>query len=119
MPMPMPPKKKLKLSLRSNSMAMATAQLPSTPIFAFDNSEDILSMIFGFLNLGEIMLARSICKRWRQAAIVADPNTNFEVNSIKRYNAMVMMAEWMPNLQQLNIRSLGRKQKYMDGRDPT
>ena len=41
-------------------MAMAAAQLSSTPIFAFDNSEDILSMlIFGFLNLGEIMLARS------------------------------------------------------------
>jgi len=99
-------------------MAMAAAQLSSTPIFAFDNSEDILSMIFGFLNLGEIMLARSICKRWRQAAIVADLNTNFEVNSIERYNAMVMMAEWMPNLQQLNIRSLGWEQKYMDGRDP-
>ena len=117
-PMPMSPNKKLKLSLRSNCIAAASLSPTPTPIFAFDNNEDILSMIFGYLNLGEIILARSVCKQWREVTMVADPSTNFVVNSVNRYNAMVMMAEWLPNLQRLNLQSLGREQKYIDGRDP-
>ena len=52
----------------------------------------------------EIMLLRRVCSAWKEVArntIV--PPCRFYINSMKRYNAMRVMATALPNLQQIEI----------------
>ncbi len=64
------------------------------------------------------MCAR-VCISWRDAAkktIV--PLTDFCVDSVDKYRAMVAMTTALPNLQQLTLCNLGWGDKYTDGQDP-
>ncbi len=80
-------------------------------------STDELANIFGFLPSEEIMAAR-LNKKMRDAAketIV--PMTEFVVDSVTKYNALVVMSTALPNLQQITLRRLGGGHKYSDGED--
>ena len=83
-------------------------------------SADEVAHALSFLSLGEIMPLRSVNMTWKDAAkktIV--PPTNFIVNSVKRCNAMSVMARVLPNLQQVTLRGLRCDGiKYSDGEDP-
>ena len=46
------------------------------------------------------------------------PLGDFRVNSMIKYHALGVMAEVMPNLQQITLNSLGYNHKYNDGEDP-
>jgi hypothetical protein len=82
-------------------------------------SADEVAHALSFLSLGEIMPLRSVNMTWKDAAkktIV--PSTNFIVNSVKRCNAMSVMARVLPNLQQVTLRGLRCDGiKYSDGED--
>jgi hypothetical protein len=67
-------------------------------------SIDEVASILSFLPLKEIMPKRRVCKKWKEAVkntIV--PPTDFRVESEWEYNAMRVMTEAMPNLQQLDF----------------
>jgi len=79
---------------------------------------DQVAVIFSFLAPKDIMCAR-VCISWRDAAkktIV--PLTDFCVDSVDKYRAMVAMTTALPNLQQLTLCNLGWGDKYTDGQDP-
>eukprot|EP00984_Skeletonema_dohrnii_P025875 scaffold15094_cov223-Skeletonema_dohrnii-CCMP3373.AAC.5 len=81
-------------------------------------SADAVAIIFGYLPHQDIMRVRRVCTTWRDAAkktIV--PPSDFEVDSVRSYNAMRVMATALPNFQQLKISYLGRGNKYSDGED--
>jgi len=85
--------------------------------------------IFGHLPLKEIMCVRRVCKKTvdavKQTSVPLESN-NFrfvEVDSIKMYNALVVMAEVLPGLQQISVtcKKIYRDDddfKYTDGEDP-
>ena len=92
---------------------------------------DILANIFGHLPLNEIVRSRRLCK----ASIDAVKETVtplgwrefFEIDGIEKYNALVGMAESLPGLQQIRLKSQSydseytkkeAKFKYNDGEDP-
>ena len=83
-------------------------------------SADEVARALSFLSPEEIMPLRRVNMTWKDAAkktIV--PPTNFIVNSVKRCNAMEVMARALPNLQQVTLRSLRCGEiKYNDGEDP-
>ena len=101
-------------------------------VASFDNLVDVLPNILGFLPPKDIMRQRRVCRKCSEAAkktIV--PLTDFRLNSVEKYNAMVVMTRALPNLQQLTIiclepeldvfdpiNGLGRRHKYNDGEDP-
>lgn len=81
-------------------------------------SADEVAIIFSFLNHVDIMHAR-VCTLWREAAkktLVL--LTDFDVNSVRSYDAMRVMSTALPNLQQIAIRRLGPEQRYTNGEDP-
>ena len=92
----------------------------ATVLASFDGlSIDVLSNIFAFLPVDDIMRSRRINKKTREAVrktIV--PLTNFRVGSVKRYNAMNMMTTELPNLQGLSLGRLDLEHKYSEGEDP-
>jgi hypothetical protein len=106
----MPPKKKTKV---------ADADDEETTV-AVHQLEDIMADILAWLCVEEIMAKRRVCKKWKEAArktIV--PPSAFYVNSMKKYNALNVMATEMPNLQQIRIGGLGSvEHKWSDGEDP-
>jgi len=80
-------------------------------------STDEVAIIFSFLPPEDIIRAR-VCTTWRDAAKkTLVPLTEFEVNSVRKYNAMRVMSSALPNLQQLSIRNLVPGHKYGDGED--
>ncbi len=84
-----------------------------------DLGVDVLADILSFLEVEDIMHSRRINKKTMEAVkrtIV--PLTPFIINSVEKYNAMVVMARAMPNLQQITIGDLGDERKYNDGEDP-
>ena len=94
-------------------------------------STDILANIFGHLPLKEIMRVRRVCKKTIDAAkqtwVPFESFTFqfFKIDSIKMYNALVVMAEVLPGLQQICVDSpsySSRRQeedfRYADGEDP-
>jgi hypothetical protein len=84
-----------------------------------DLSTDEVAIIFSFLSREDIMHARVCCTNWRDAAKkTLVPLTEFEVNSVRKYNAMRVMSTALPNLQQISLHYLGRRRKYSDGEDP-
>jgi hypothetical protein len=85
-------------------------------------STDILADIFGHLPLKEIMRARRVCKKTRDAvketAVPLESNNQcFKIDSIKMYNALVVMAEVLPGLQQIRVDSPSYDSKYQGGGD--
>ena len=72
-----------------------------------DLSTDEVAIIFGYLPPADIMRAR-LNKKMREAATkTIVPPTNFVVNSVGKYNALVAMATALPNLQQITLDTLG------------
>ena len=90
--------------------------------------EDIVANILGWLCVKEIMRSRRVCKKWKEAVrktiaplgeFVFPVKTDFGDYSMTNYNAMGVMTEAMPNLQQITIGHLGGyEDKYSDGEDP-
>ncbi len=86
---------------------------------SFDDLTDVLPNIFGFLPLKDIMRSRCIDKNSREAVkMTTIPLTDFRVRGMNKYNALAVMTEVMPNLQQLELRNLDEGHKYGDGEDP-
>lgn len=90
-------------------------------------STDILPNIYRYLPLKEIMRSRRVSKKSADAvkktseAIVANQYNYFKANSIMNYNALAVMAEAMPGLQQVSLESskYGEEDfKFNDGEDP-
>jgi hypothetical protein len=84
-------------------------------------SVDMLANIFGYLTIEEIMSKRRINKKTREAAkMTTVPFGDFRVDSLEKYNAMVVMTRELPNLQQIMIGYIGwgSNHKWSDGEDP-
>ena len=95
-------------------------------------STDILANIFGHLPLKEIMRVRRVCKKTadavKQTLVPFESFTFqfFKIDSVKMYNALVVMAEVLPGLQQICVDSAsyhsryegGGGFRYADGEDP-
>jgi hypothetical protein len=85
-----------------------------------DLSVDMLANILAFLSLYEIMRSRRINKK------SMDPSAVFSVDCVKKYNAVVVMAMQLPNLQQIKLSGSGfgggsgfkRGHKFSDGENP-
>ncbi len=106
----MPPKKKMEVAGANDDQPAAVA---------VHQLEDIVAIILSWLRVNEIMSKRRVCKKWKEAArktIV--PLSEFRVDDVKKFNAMRVMTEAMPNLQQLEIGRLRFSHKYSDGEDP-
>ncbi len=91
-------------------------------------SVDVLANIYGFLSLEDIMCKRRINKKSMDAVRnTVVPPTYFHVDTVKKYNAMVVMTRAMPNLQKIVLKFVGRTGgdpdqefpgKWSDGEDP-
>ena len=81
-------------------------------------SVDIISNIFGHLPLEEIMRSRRVCKKTNEAVKETEVplggrSTNtYTLDSIEKYNALIVMAEALPGLQQICIDSQSYDSKY-------
>jgi hypothetical protein len=92
-------------------------------IFKFISGEEVMrtndiARILSYLGFKEIMSARRVSKKWRDAAKMTVPTSEFVVNSVRSFNTMRVMTTALPNLQQLKIRDVGGGHKYIDGDDP-
>ena len=94
-------------------------------------STDILANIFGHLPLKEIMRVRRVCKKTidavKETSVPLESNKYrcFRIDSIEMYNALVVMAEVLPGLQQIRVdgpsyssKRQGGDFRYPDGEDP-
>ena len=82
-------------------------------------SIDVLANIFGYLDgPKDIMQKRRVCKKWKEAVKKTTVPTKFRIDSVEDYNAMTVMTEAMPNLQQIRIGGFSERLKYNDGEDP-
>ena len=64
------------------------------------------------------MRSRRVSKQWKEdASRAVIPLADFEVNSVRAYKVMVIMARALPNLQQITLRRL-QYVKYVDGENP-
>jgi len=99
----MPHSKKQKLV--DGDAAASTDDDNSTPSFERLGTDE-LANVFGFLRPEDIMRAR-LNKKMREAAkTTIVPMTEFEVDSVDKYNAMAAMTTALPNLQQISIGSM-------------
>ena len=74
-----------------------------------DLGVDVLANIYGFLPSKDIMCKRCINKKTMEAAkTTIVPPTKFVVNTLDSYNAMRVMTEALPNLQQITLCDLGQ-----------
>mmetsp|Transcript_4740 Transcript_4740/g.7193 ORF Transcript_4740/g.7193 Transcript_4740/m.7193 type:complete len:463 (+) Transcript_4740:242-1630(+) len=92
-------------------------------IFKFISGEEVMrttdvARILSYLGCKEIVRARRVSKKWRDAAKMTVPTSEFVVNSVRSFNTMRVMTAALPNLQQLSIYALGDGHKYCDGEDP-
>jgi hypothetical protein len=88
-------------------------------VASFDGlSVDVLANIFSFLRIKDTMSKRRINKKTMEAVKKTIPPTDFRVHSMDECNAMRVMTEAMPNLQQITIGDLGWGNKYNNGEDP-
>ena len=83
-------------------------------------SVDELAIVLGFLPPEDIMRAR-VNNKLREAAMITmvPPTNNFNVDSVKKYNAMGAMSIALPNLQRITLNNFfPGVAKYNDGEDP-
>ncbi len=113
------PSKKQRLTVMETDSAEATVA-DQIVVTSGDLSVDVLANIFGFLDgMQDIMQKRCVCKKWKEAVKqTTSPLVEFHVNSMEKYNAMVVMTRAMPNLQQIMIGKLGPFVHWSDGEDP-
>ena len=89
------------------------------------------AVILGFLDYKTIMISRRVSRKFCDAAKItivpmyrsndyrySHSELNLRVNSVKKYNGMVVMTAAVPNLQTLTIDYLDSGHKYSDGEDP-
>lgn len=121
----MPSSKRSRLAAAAGETEPLADEQPNYDDATIDQlDDDVLAMILGHHCLGDIMLCRCVCKKWREAAkktIV--PATEFVVDSLAKCSAMNVMATALPNLQQLSICDPEDEQaqdghKWSDGEDP-
>jgi hypothetical protein len=81
---------------------------------------DVLPKITEFFQVEELMCLRCVCKDWTEEIKKTNvPLSEFVVNSLEKYNAMNVMTNALPNLQQIAIDGLGYGiHKWSDGEDP-
>jgi hypothetical protein len=86
------------------------------------SSVDVLANIFGFLDIEDVMRQRGVNKRWKEAVknTTVPLKSCFYVDSTVRYNAMRVMTDALPNLQQITLDDPDEldEYKYNDGEDP-
>eukprot|EP00985_Skeletonema_marinoi_P020634 scaffold12330_cov83-Skeletonema_marinoi.AAC.13 len=92
-------------------------------IFKFISGEEVMratdiARILSYLGCEEIIRARRVSKKWRDAAKMTVPTSEFVVDSVRSFNTMRVMTTALPNLQRLKLSELGRGHKYCDGEDP-
>eukprot|EP00984_Skeletonema_dohrnii_P032399 scaffold26504_cov228-Skeletonema_dohrnii-CCMP3373.AAC.6 len=93
-------------------------------IFKFISGEEVMrtsdiARILSYFGCKEIMRARRVSKKWRDAAEMTLPTSEFVVDSVESYNAMDAMAGGLlSNLEHLTLRNLCPGNKYIDGEDP-
>ena len=92
-------------------------------IFKFISGEEVMrtsdiARILSYLRCKEIIHARRVSKKWRDAAKMTVPKSEFVVDSVRSFNAMRVMTTALPNLQRLELSELGRGHKYCCGEDP-
>jgi len=114
--MPHPTKKqRIECHERNEEVAVADDEF----LASFDDLSDVLPNILGFLSLKDVMSKRRINKKTTEAVKKTTvPLTDFCVYSIENYNAMIVMTEAMPNLQQITLCGIGGGNKWSDGEDP-
>eukprot|EP00985_Skeletonema_marinoi_P020648 scaffold12330_cov83-Skeletonema_marinoi.AAC.27 len=88
-------------------------------IFKFISGEEVMrtsdiARILSYLGCEEIMRARRVSKKWRDAAMMTVPKSEFVVDSVRSFDAMRVMTTALPNLQQLALHDLGDGD-YCDG----
>jgi hypothetical protein len=77
-------------------------------VASFDDLVDVLPNILGFLPPRDIMRQRRVCRKCSEAVkMVIVPLADFCINSLEKYNAMVVMTRAMPNLQQITLCAIG------------
>ena len=117
--MPHPTKKRRKQRLEDGHAASADRGSDHV-VTLNDLSVDVLADIFGFLDgARDIMQKRRVCRKWREAVkktIV--PPIEFCVDSLVKFDAMVVMTRAMPNLQQIEIGNLEWGHNWRNGEDP-
>src|SRR6056300_889020 len=101
--------------------ARRSRRIAGRPNAHFDQLDDVLPNILEFLLLEDIMRSRRINKKVMEAVrktIV--PPSDFRVDNVEDYNAMRVMAEAMPNLQQIDLHGFGwgNYHKWSEGEDP-
>lgn len=109
----MPPSTK-KQRLLSAAPRRRSQRVASRPDASFDDlSNEVLPNILGFLDLRDIMSARTCCKTMRDATkkAIVGPYTYFCIDSVDKYRGMVAMTEWLPNLPRICLYDLGRGHK--------
>jgi hypothetical protein len=91
---------------------------------SIDKLDDVLANIFGWLYVEDIMWKRCVCKKWKKAVkMTIVPLSDYFylcLNNVQKFNTMGVMTTEMPNLQQIEVWSLGYRgwHKYADGEDP-
>ncbi len=118
--MPPPEKKRQRLEgHQCNDAALVADNNNNDFLASIENlSGDVIGNIFGFLLPQEIMRARLNRKLREAAKITIVPLTDFVVDSLRKYNAMSVIAAALPNLQRIALGYLGDQHKYVDGEDP-
>lgn len=95
--MPLPPKMQ-RLHCHQQNVDLTT----------FGDLTDILANVFEFFTPQGIMRLRCVRKEWREAAKKAIvPLSPFCVDREERYNAMEVMTDALPNLQQIKLYDFG------------
>ena len=102
--MPHPPKKQRLQCHQQNVDLPDDDGNNSFPAATFDDLTDVLANFFEFFTPQIIMRLRCVHKEWREAAKKAIvPLSAFCVDREKRYNAMEVMTDALPNLQQIKF----------------
>ena len=106
--MPHPPKKQRLQCHQQNVDLPDDDGNNSFPAATFDDLSDMLANIFEFFTPQGIMRLRCVRKEWREAAKKAIvPLSPFCVDGDNKYNAMVVMTDALPNLQQIKFYAPG------------
>ena len=114
----MPPKKPRLIDPTADAAGPSFAAAKMAIIIDEKMSADVMAIIFSFLPPKDIIRAR-LNRKWRDAAAkTMVPPTNFIVNTMAEYNAMIAMTTALPNLQQIKLCILKDGHKYVDGEDP-
>jgi hypothetical protein len=132
-----PSKNKRARATAAEAERIVAAQQPSRLTSSLSNnaagfnklSSNQTAVILGFLDYKNIMISRRVSRKFCDAAKMTivpmyrgsnyrTSGLNLRVNSVKKYNGMVVMTKAVPNVIYLAIGYLDSGHKYSDGEDP-